>query len=614
MKKTLILLVILVISLEINAQIITTVAGNSSTTSTGDGGLAVAAGIGEPDECAFDSHNNLYFVDVENNVVRKVTPCGIITTVAGNGISGYNGDGILATDAELNGPSGIAFDSHDNMYIAELYGIRVRKINVVTNIITTIAGNGMAIYSGDGGPATAATFNYLNNICFDKKQNLYVTDGSNRIRKIDTFGIITTIAGDGIAGYTGDGGLATSAKIENLYGICSDTVGNIFFVQMVDNRVRKIDTLGIITTIAGNGSYITSGDGGLAIDAGLDVSGLAIDKFNNIYVAGYIDNNVRKINDSGLIYTVAGNGISGYSGDGGLADSAELSNANGVNCDIFGNIFIADKNNSRIRKVTFNPVINPTVSIIANTADTICTGIAVTYTATVSGAVTSLAYQWIINGAPVSAATGSSYTYTPADNDSIRCVLSVTGLCNTVSSTTITMVVDTITTPTISVTAPATALAGNTATLTGTVAGAGSSYTIKWYDNGVLIGTTATPSLTYTVSSGPDTITATIFPSAPCADTAVSIPQVIIVNHDAVQAISAARLSIYPNPARDEITITGNDLTRIGITNTIGQPLLSWSGSSEKERINISMLPTGIYLIKVTDNNGHETISKFLKQ
>ena len=330
MKGIFLALLLVSSSFVVNAQIITTVAGNGSTGHTGDGGHATTAGIGEPTACAVDANGNFYIGDVLGNVVRKVTPCGIISTIAGTGSAGYNGDGILATTAKINWPSGIAFDSLGNIYIAELLNNRVRKVDAITGIISTVAGNGTPGNSGDSGLATTAMLNNPNNVCFDRQGNLYITDGSERIRKVNTSGIISTFAGTGTAGYSGDGHHADSAEIENLYGICTDTIGNIYFIQQVDNRVRKVDTSGIITTIAGNGSYVSAGDGGTALDAGLDVYGLAYDRFGNLYICGYIDNDVRKVNDSGIIYTVAGNGINGFSGDGGLADSAKLNNPRGI--------------------------------------------------------------------------------------------------------------------------------------------------------------------------------------------------------------------------------------------------------------------------------------------
>jgi hypothetical protein len=358
MKKIFLIFFSIIWALVANAQIITTVAGNGSTANTGDGGIAVTASIGYPVGCAFDTRGNFYFGDVLGNVVRKVTPCGIISTVAGTGIGGYNGDGILATTAELNDPGGFALDSLDNLYIADVFNNRIRKIDVITGIITTVAGNGGQGFSGDGGPATSATLYQPCNICFNQSGSLYIVDGGNhRIRKVDTSGAISTVVGTGTAGHTGDNGLASAAEIEDLYGICADTLGNIYFEQQDSNTIRKVNTVGVITTIAGNGSTGSgsTGDGGQAINARLDPLGLTFDKSGNLYISGYIENNIRKINTLGIISTVAGNGIAGFSGDGGTADSAELYDPYGIAIDPYDNLYIADRNNSRIRKITFNP-------------------------------------------------------------------------------------------------------------------------------------------------------------------------------------------------------------------------------------------------------------------
>ena len=606
---------VLFLSLISQAQIITSFAGNGSSGHTGDGGAAISAGIGEPDECAFDSHGNLYFGDVLGNVVRKITPCGIITTVAGNGVAGYNGDSILAISASITTPSGIAFDSLDNMYIAELGDSRIRRVDAISGIITTLAGNGTAVYGGDGGPATEATFDYVNNICFDRHGNLYVTDGSNRIRKIDALGIITTFAGTGTGGYTGNGGYAIDAEIEDLYGICSDTMGNIYFEQQgADAVVRKVDTAGIISTIAGNGSATPSGDGGPAIDAGLNPFGLAHDKMGNLYISGYIMNDVRKIDISGIIYTVAGTGIAGFSGDGGNADSAELNVPYGITVDDNGNLYIPDRSNHRIRRVTFHPVVTPTITVTigSSTGDTICSGTPVIYTSSVSGSgTTSFSYQWLVNGNPV-ADTTSTYTYVPANGDSVRCVLSAAGICYTPGSNEINMVVAPVATPTITLSGPATATVGSTVTVTATITGAGSSYDIKWYDNGILFATTTAPMVAYTMTAGTNLITATVLStSSGCYDTATSAAHSITSANAGIINLGSQSVSLYPNPAHDELLITSSgNISNIIITNILGQNVFSSDYSAPQVQVNVAGLPAGVYFVTI---NGNE-VRKFVKE
>ena len=618
MKKIWLLFALVSIAYVSNSQIITTYAGNGSLSHTGDGGDAIMAGIGEPHACAFDASGNFYFSDILANVIRRITPCGIISTVAGTGIAGYNGDGILATDAKLNEPEGIAFDSIGNLYIGDVLNNRIRKIDVITGIINTISGNGTAGFGGDAGLAIDAILNEPASICFDSYGNLYIVDAANeRIRKINASGIISTFAGTGIAGYSGDSSHADSAEIENVDGICSDPVGNIFFGQLGIARVRKISTAGIITTFAGNGSAGTSGDGGPAIDAGLNPFSLSFDNSGSLYISGYIENNVRKINDTGIITTVAGNGVAGFTGDGGPADSAELNQTRGIALDHFGNLYIADIQNHRIRKVTFNPVVIPTitVTIAANTGDTICSGTPVIYTASVSGSgTTSFTYQWLVNGNPAADIT-NIYTYIPTNGDSVRCVLSVAGICYTPSSNEINMVVIPAATPTITLSGPATAAMGSTVTVTATITGAGSSYDIKWYDNGILFATTTAPMVAYTMTAGTNLITATVLSTSPgCYDTATSAAHSITSANTGIMNLGSQSVSFYPNPAHDELLITGSDISKVTISNAIGQSLLNKDSNADKVNIDISTLQPGVYLVHVIQNDGVQVINKIIKE
>jgi type IX secretion system substrate protein/NHL repeat-containing protein len=354
MKKILLAFIIIVFALNVNAQIITTIAGNGTAGYSGDGGQATNAELNNVGNSVCDAAGNIYITDSGNNRIRKVNTSGIITTIAGTGTFGYSGDGGQATNAELNSPFAITFDAFGNLYFSETNNYVVRKINTL-GIISTVAGNGTAGYSGDGGPATSAELNYPISVIFDSEGNLYMADVLNhRIRKVNTNGIITTIAGNGTGAYSGDGGQATNAEIHLPHGLTTDAVGNIYIADMDNSRIRKINTSGIITTIAGTGTFGYSGDGGQATLAELSAPvAVSFDATGNLYIADNGNNRIRKINTSGIISTIAGNGTGGYSGDGGQATAAELHFPYGETFDLAGNLYITD-NLEVIRKIALN--------------------------------------------------------------------------------------------------------------------------------------------------------------------------------------------------------------------------------------------------------------------
>ncbi len=281
----------------------------------------------------------------------------IITTIAGTGTSGYNGDGINATAAQLNGPHGFALDTDGNIYIAEYGGHRIRKITISTGLISTIAGTGAAGYNGDGILATAAQINASNGMAFDANGNLYIADRNNhRIRKISkATGIISTIAGTGTGGYNGDGIAATAAQLNQPIEIAFDASGNILFSDWANNRVRKINkSTGLISTIAGTGTGGYNGDGIAATAAQLNLPiGIIFDNAGNIYIGDWWGHRVRKITIStGLISTFAGTGTMGYNGDGIAATAAQLDRPGWIQFDDAGNMYIGEAGNHRVRKIT----------------------------------------------------------------------------------------------------------------------------------------------------------------------------------------------------------------------------------------------------------------------
>jgi trimeric autotransporter adhesin len=341
----------------ISAQnIIITVAGNGGYGYYGDGGFADTAQLANPKGVCADRHGNIYIADQGNNVIRKVAAgTGFITTIAGTGAAGYYGDGGLADTAVLNAPAAVFVDDSDNIFIADWGNDVVREIVDSTGVIITVAGNGNAGYNGDGIYAPSAELWGPGAVFVDKTGNLYIADTYNsRIRKVDTNLIITTVAGDTLSGYTGDGGLADTASLDNPYGIAVDTAGNIFIA--CGNVIRKVDAAtGIINTIAGNANAGYTGDGGPAINAQLNQpEGICVDVSGNLFIADYYNNVVREINNqTGIISTYAGSSDTSvfYGGDGGPADSAVLNGPTGVFMNSTGFLYLADNINNRIREV-----------------------------------------------------------------------------------------------------------------------------------------------------------------------------------------------------------------------------------------------------------------------
>jgi RHS repeat-associated protein len=318
-----------------NSIIIATVAGNGIYGYSGDGGPATEAQLNDPSAVAVDSLGNLYITDEGNWRVRKVDTTGTITTLA-----------------TIRWAHDVAVDASGNLYIAEWGNNRIRKVDT-SGIITLVVGNGSQGYSGDGGPAIEAQLYKPTGVAVDAAGILYIADARNhRIRKVDTSGIITTVAGTGVEGSSGDGGPATEAMLSYPYRVAVDAQGNIYIPQNSYHIIRKVDTSGIITTVAGNGSNGYSGDGSPATEAQLNYpTDVAVDSSGSLYIAEGYNNLVRKVDTSGIITTVAGDGTNGYSGDGGPPTQARLRYPLGVAVDASGNLFIADELNHRIRKV-----------------------------------------------------------------------------------------------------------------------------------------------------------------------------------------------------------------------------------------------------------------------
>ena len=335
---------------------ISTYAGNGVGTYAGDGGPATSGSIKNPEGITVATNGDVYICDSDNHTIRKVTAAtGIITTVAGNGSPGFSGDGGPATAAKLKFPEDVAVAGNGDIYIADSGNHVIRKVTAATGAITTVAGNGSPGYTGDGVPATATSLKSPRGIQVAANGDLYIGDRSNsRIRKvIAATGLITTYAGTGVAGYSGDGGAAILARINVPQGLHLTGTGDLYIADAGNNVLRKISVLGIITTVAGTGTVGYSGDGGPATAARLNApEAVHLAPSGDIYFSDTGNNVMRRVRVGSLdIATMAGNGTAGFGGDGGPATSAMLNTPRGVAVHASGVVYVSDKNNHRVRKV-----------------------------------------------------------------------------------------------------------------------------------------------------------------------------------------------------------------------------------------------------------------------
>ncbi|MEW2554519.1 RICIN domain-containing protein [Streptomyces zhihengii] len=332
--------------------VIRTVAGTGAAGFKGDGEPAAAAQLNRPYGIALDGAGTLYFSDYNNHRVRKITSDGRISTVAGTGTAGYRGDGGAAVAAQLNCPREMAVDGAGVLYVVDSGNHRIRKV-MPDGTISTAAGTGTAGFGGDGGPATAARLNLPLGVAVDGDGSLFVAEYHNhRVRRITADGIITTFAGTGTAGFTGDGGPAASAQLNRPYAVCVDGAGGVCVADAENHRVRRVAPDGTISTVAGTGTAGFGGDGGPAVSARLNLPlGMAADSAGGLYISDHRNFRVRRVAADGTISTVAGTGTAGFGGDDGPAVSAQLGNLYGLAVDCVDALFIADHVNNRIRKI-----------------------------------------------------------------------------------------------------------------------------------------------------------------------------------------------------------------------------------------------------------------------
>jgi gliding motility-associated-like protein len=541
MKQFSVCLILTLFSLHpVRAQyFITTIAGALANPGyTGDGGPALNAKLFRPTGLATDRAGNLYIADMSNAVVRKIDPSGIISTVAGTGSAGNSGDNGPATSAQMGQPAAVCVDNAGNLYIADYRNNVIRKVNT-SGIITTIAGNGTNGYSGDGGTATAAQISLPLGIAVDGPGNIYFTEGGNDlVRKVTPAGIISTFAGTGTPGYSGDGGPAAAALFGGVQGIAIDGANNVYIADDIYFVIRRVNTSGMISTFAGNGTAGYSGDGGPATAAQFQNSspvGIAIDKNNNLFVTDYQNFVVREINTSGIINTIAGTGAQGYSGDGGAASAATLRFPQGIAVDQTGNIFITDAFDNTIRKI-FDC---QTVTLNLDPASTsVCSGESAVFAVSANNATS---YLWQVNsgsgwtplsdGGYYSGSATATLTISnpaPALNDyQYRCM--VTGSCNTVISGLGVLAVTPAVTPAISITATASRVcADSTVVFTADPVNGGSAPVYQWTVNGSAAGNNSPVFTSAGLSTG-DVVQCLMSSSATCSTAPSATSNSIVV-------------------------------------------------------------------------------------
>ena len=511
-----------------------------------------------------------------------------ITTIAGTGLGGPLGDGGPATAARWGGGGGIVINRQNAVIIADGNLNRVRKIDQATGIITTIAGTGTVGFSGDFGSATMANLNLPTWVACDTIGNLYIADAwNNRIRTINVVGVITTYAGNGLVAFAGDGGPATAASFDGIQGIATDLFGNLYIVDGSNVRIRKIDASGMISTVCGFGSGGFSGDGGPATAAQFaGALGICTDSAGNVYFADYGNHRVRKIDAiTGIITTVAGTGAIGYTGDGIPATSSNLFNPFNVGIDIYGNLHIADYSNHRIRKVNSSGIISTVTG--SGTAGFSGDGGAAT-TAQINSPE-GVAFD----------ACGNMYI-ADFNNKRIRKVTYPPIL----------------TTPTIAITGSTSMPVGSMVTVNATVTNAGSSYIIHWMNRGLEFTTTMVPVVSYVKMPGTDTITARVVPTSyGCYDSTTSTAHYVTTYTTEYYNTAEGLYIVCPNPASEVLTIgTMRRNTTYELWNLMGAVMQYGSLKQGTNNIVVKQLPPGLYMLLLTDEEGKRMVHKVVKE
>ena len=345
------------IQVQLSGGTISTYAGTGTAGYTGDLGAATAARIAHPEGITVAANGDVYYADPDNNVIRKVTAAtGIITTVAGSGGNGSSGDGGLAILAKFKNAEGVFVVANGDLYLADTGNHEIRKVTALTGIVTLVVGSTSPGYSGDGGAAAAARLRLPAAIVVAANGDMYIADtGNDAVRKVTAAtGIATTYAGTGTTGYTGDGGAATSARLSGPQGLVLAANGDLYIADTGNNVIRRVTAAtGVITTFAGTGTAGFLGDGGVATSARLNApESVSISASGELYIADAGNNRIRRVSTGGTITTVAGTGTAGSAGDGGLPTAAQLNSPHGIAVSTSGTYYISDRVNNEIRRVT----------------------------------------------------------------------------------------------------------------------------------------------------------------------------------------------------------------------------------------------------------------------
>jgi sugar lactone lactonase YvrE len=615
----------------IHAQTITTIAGTGVSGYSGDGGPATAATMHYPQGIAMDGSNNIYFSDDSCNCIRKIDAGGTISRFAGTGAAAYSGDGGPASAAAMM-PSGLCFDPSGNLYVADRGNDCIRKIDG-SSIITTFAGRGFSI--GSGIPATASRLIaqpegiacspggdiYIGNYVLN---SVWVVDPSETIFLFA--GMLTSAGYIGVSGDSGDGGPATAALLSAPRYIATDNAANVYITDLLNNNIRKVDASGVITTIAGVGASGYSGDGGLATAAQFaNPAGIVVSTSGEIFIADRTNNCIRKIDRHGIITTVAGSGgphSYGYSGDGGPATAALMYAPYGIALDCANNLYITDTKNNRIRRVQLNHA--PAFAGGAVETTMACAGVSkdITTLLAVNDPDSMNTETWSLLVAPahgtatagyVTNSTGSTVTptgltYTANAGyygmDTFRVAITD---CEFTDSVTIAVRVDTGVHAGMITGADTLCTSHTPDTLADSMAGG------IWRISNGHATVSATGAATG-ISAGTDTVQYVV--TNGCGSDTASHAVMVVVCPSLTPALTAGEgVSVYPNPASDELNIDDLHGGAIYIiSNMMGVTLLQGALDRGSNIVNTASLPPGIYVLCVTDQQYSKNNYKIIKQ